>query len=213
MKLSRSLQSTDFVCGREALRTATPRDRRFLAASLVGERNALVAQQPTRVRMLMFLVRWWSSRQRWSTQPAAPSDWFLDLATLHVALRNGISRQGDFDLAVAIASVLDFLSELASAKVLWTDTDVALYSAEDLSSQLPECQAPVFLDPVDLYCNMIDANFFDYAELVALARHEDRLHCFRREAAVAQFSPPEDDFDGTEGEKDVEKLPDAVHDP
>merc|ERR1712107_146850 len=88
----------------------------------------------------------------------------------------------NFNLASAVSAVLKRLASFESTNVLWADSGVARYQQNEIWKPLLSHE-PLFMDPLNPYSDLADANTFDSHEMVAAARQEEALMCFRREAA------------------------------
>jgi len=189
----------------ECIRAAPPAERLFFNPAMAKERNEFVGAQPTQTKQLIRLLTWWASKQRFSSAAAAPSDWLVELVVIHASRQlreeeddeEGAGARGG-QLAEMVARVLEVFANFESIKVLWADTGDALYSLQDIWRPLLSHE-PLFMDPLNPYCNLADAGSFDARELVAAAQPPGCLRAFKREVAqLIQLSAPD-------GEEDVDE--------
>lgn len=183
----------------ECIRASPPTERPFFYPALVKERNELVGKQPEQVKTLIWLMTWWSQKQSWTSALAGPSDWLVELVVIHACQQPG--GAADFDLAEQASRVLEIFMNFESVKVLWAETGLALYEAQDIWRPLLSHE-PLFMDPLNPYSNLADASSFDSQELVAAAQRPGCYTAFKREAAhlAAAAAAEEDDEDeGADG--------------
>mmetsp|Transcript_9073 Transcript_9073/g.24301 ORF Transcript_9073/g.24301 Transcript_9073/m.24301 type:complete len:765 (-) Transcript_9073:53-2347(-) len=191
----------------ECIKTSPPAERFYFYPAMVKERSDLIGRQPPRVKVLIRLMTWWASRQSWSCALAAPSDWLIELVVIHLCRqleRAGGDRE-EFDLADSVTRVLEVFAKFETLKVLWADTGLAMYTPEDVWRPLLSHE-PLFLDPLNPYCNLADANAFDARELAAAAAPPGCLNVFKRLAAA--INPPNGDDEEYEDYED-EQYEDA----
>jgi len=117
-----------------------------------------------------------------------------------------------------VTRVLEIFANFESIKVLWADTGSASYKPQDIWRPLLSHE-PLFMDPLNPYCNLVDVNFFDCHELVAAAQPPGCFTCFKREAAqflklaTVDGEGGEEDSDDDIGlDKDEEDFVDAEED-
>jgi len=176
----------------ECIKNTPPADRSYLYPAMAKDRNELVGRQPQQIKALIRLMTWWASKQSWSSSIAAPSDWLMELIVISTFPRQNCSN---FNLATAVFTVMKRLATFESAKVHWSEAGVARYQEQDIWKPLLSHE-PLFMDPLNPYCDLADANMFDSHEMVAAARQEDSLMCFRREAAPFLLGSSAGDGDG-----------------
>mmetsp|Transcript_50153 Transcript_50153/g.160500 ORF Transcript_50153/g.160500 Transcript_50153/m.160500 type:complete len:638 (+) Transcript_50153:2-1915(+) len=196
----------------ECIKASPPAERFYFFPALVKERNDLVGRQPQQVKALIRLMTWWTSRQSWSSALASPCDWLVELVVIHACqqLQQAGGEDGEqrLDLAEKVTRVLEVLANFESIKVLWADSDTAMYSLQDIWRPLLSHE-PLFLDPLNPYCNLADANSFDAHELAVAAQPPACFDAFKREAACFVMVPVEGD---DEGEAEDEEYEDAQED-
>jgi len=185
----------------ESVKAAPPAERFYFYPAFVKERNEFVGRQPQQTKVLIRLLTWWVSKQKWSGPMSTPGDWLIELVAIHACQQLLASEQGhsaDFEMAEMITRVLEIFANFETLKVLWADTGAASYALQDIWRPLLS-QEPLFMDPLNPYCNLVDANFFDCHELIAAAQPPDCFNCFKREAAqfmkVSENAEDEDDDD------------------
>jgi hypothetical protein len=180
----------------ESIKATPPAERFYFYPAMVKERNEFVGRQTQQTKVLIRLLTWWASKQRWSSAMATPSDWLIELVAIHAVhqLRqaSGQKEGKDFEIADMVARVLEIFANFENIKVLWADTGAALYSPQDIWRPLLSHE-PLFMDPLNPYCNLVDANFFDCHELVGAAQPPSCFSCFKREAAQFIKVPAADD--------------------
>lgn len=185
----------------ESVKATPPAERFYFYPALVKERNEFVGRQSQQAKVLIRLLTWWTSKQKWSCPMATPSDWLIELVAIHACqqLQQASNRgdSADFEMADMVTRVLEIFANFETIKVLWADTGAASYALQDIWRPLLSHE-PLFMDPLNPYCNLVDANFFDCHELVAAAQPPDCLTCFKREAA--QFMKVDDN--GLEEDED-----------
>jgi len=185
----------------ECIRASPPAERLYFYPALVKERNELVGRQSQQMKALIRLMTWWASKQTWSSCFAAPSDWLVELIVIHACqqLQQVESRnEQSFNLTDKIMRVLEIFANFESIKVLWADSGTALYSLQEIWRPLLSHE-PLFMDPLNPYCNLVDVNSFDAHELAAAAQPPDCFDAFKREAAQFVMASP---GDGNEGEEE-----------
>jgi len=189
----------------DCIRAAPPAERLYFYPAMVKERNDFVGGQSQQTKVLIRLMTWWASRQSWSSALATPSDWLLELVVIHACLQlqqtGGGAALGAFDLAEMITKVMELLANFESIKVLWADSGAAKYSLQDIWRPLLSHE-PLFMDPLNPYCNLADVNSFDVHELAKAARPPGCVNTFKRQA-VQQALVQVGGQDG-EGEDDDE---------
>jgi len=206
VQLSPVLKSREHLL--ECIKTSPPAERFYFYPSMVRERNDFVAQQPSKVKVLIRLITWWASKQTWSSPLATPSCWLLELVVIHLCkqLEKAADAGGleDFDLADRIARVFEVLARFETTKVLWADTGLAAYSSEEIWRPLLSHE-PLLMDPLNPYSNLADVNAFDARELVAAAQPPNCFNVFKQNAAQFGAAGEDDedyeDFDGEEDEQ------------
>jgi len=67
----------------ECVKATPPAERSYFYPALVKERNEFVGRQSQQTKMLIRLLSWWVSKQRWTSSMAAPSDWLIELVAIH----------------------------------------------------------------------------------------------------------------------------------
>jgi len=164
----------------ESIKATPPAERFYFYPAFAKERNEFVGRQSQQCKVIIRLLTWWASKQQWSSSMAAPSDYLIELVVIHACeqLKQGV----DLEIADMVAQVLDIFANFETIKVLWADTGAASYSLQDIWKPLLSHE-PLFMDPLNPYCNLADANFFDCHELVAAAQPPNCLNYFKREAA------------------------------
>merc|ERR1712151_882135 len=100
---------------------------------------------------------------------------------------------------MGVTRVLEILANFESIKVLWADNGTALYSLQDIWRPLLSHE-PLFMDPLNPYCNLADVNTFSSHELIAAAQTPGCLMPFKREAAKFIVMPSGDLSDDDEAE-------------
>lgn len=167
----------------ESIRNSPPAERLYFYPAMVKERNGLVGGQPQDVKVLIRLMTWWVSKQTWTTAFTMPSDWLVELIVIYAcSMEKGAGDGGGVDLARMVKRILDTCGSFESAKILWADTAVAMYQQQDIWRPLLSHE-PLFMDPLNPFCNLADANSFDARDLATAAKQLDRLDAFKREAA------------------------------
>lgn len=170
----------------ECIAAAPPAERFYFYPAFVKERNAFIARQPQEVKHLMRLMTWWASKQCWSSPFAAPSDWLMELVVINECQQleqaGTSTSDGNFSLADMTSRVLGSLTNFSSMKVLWADAGLASYATQGIWRPLL-AQEPLFMDPLNPYCNLADPSSFDARELAVAAQPLDCFNCFKREAA------------------------------
>lgn len=159
----------------EVFKVCPASDRQYLYPALVRERNAFIARQPARRKVLMRLIMWWASKQTWSTNAAAPSDWLLQVTCIH-ACRQWWREFGGQDptsfvgLASAVSHAFEVLAKLDTAKVVLDKGDAgACYLTADVPRSISDSDRFV-VDPLNQHCNLIDpSSAFDWRELTTAA--------------------------------------------
>jgi len=169
----------------ECIKASPPADRFYFYPAMVKERNEFVARQPQHIKVLIRLVAWWATQQTWSSTFTEPSDWLLELVVIHACQQLEQASGGysdDFHIADKVARVIEIFANFDTIKVIWADTGTALYKLQEIWRPLLSHE-PLFMDPLDPYCNLADVNRFDAHELVAAAQPPNCYNCFKREAA------------------------------
>lgn len=189
----------------DCIKASLPAERPYFYPALVKERNDFVGRQPQRKKVLIRLMTWWASKQIWSSALAAPSDWLLELIIIHTCQqlrRASLDAAAPQGLAEMVPLILEALVNLESMKVLWADEGAA-YSPQDVWRPLLTHE-PLFMDPLNPYCNLADASTFDARELAAAARAPLCFATFQREAAN-WLIPLQADGEGDEDEEGDEE--------
>merc|ERR1719331_711300 len=200
----------------ESVKATPPAERFYFYPALVKERNEFVGRQSQQTKVLVRLLTWWASKQRWSSPMATPSDWLIELVAIHACQQlqeaNGRGDSAEFEIGDMVTRVLEIFANFETLKVLWADTGAASYALQDIWRPLLSHE-PLFMDPLNPYCNLADANFFDCHDLVAAAQPPNCFTCFKREAAqfmkvsAADDEEDEDDDDiGLDKDDDYTKL-------
>jgi len=186
----------------ECIRASPPAERLYFYPAMVKERNDLVGRQSQQMKALIRLMTWWATKQTWSSNLAAPSNWLVELIVIHACQQLQQVDGGDgqsFNLADKVVRVLEVFANFESIKVLWADTGAALYSLQEIWRPLLSHE-PLFMDPLNPYCNLVDVNSFDAHELAAAAQPPDCFDAFKREAAQFVITSPGDDDEGEDDE-------------
>merc|ERR1719265_2301713 len=187
----------------ECIGAAPPAERFYFYPALVKERNSFVVRQPKEVKGLMWLMTWWASKQVWSSPFSAPSDWLIELMVIHECqqFESAAASTGDsFSYADMVPRVLATFTNFQSLKVLWADAGLASYTTQDIWRPL-FAQEPLFMDPLNPFCNLADPGCFDSRELTVAAQPVACLHCFKREAANFVLTMPNDGVDARDNEE------------
>lgn len=172
----------------DSIRATQPAERFYFYPSLVKERNEFVGRQPPHTKTLIRLMTWWASKQRWRTSFSAPSDWLIELIVIHACQQLAENAGGEeLELAATMTSIIEVFANFESIKVLWADSGTAIYQLQDIWRPLLSHE-PLFMDPLNPFCNLVDVNKFDAHELASNAQSAVALLCFKREAA--QFMAP-----------------------
>jgi len=181
----------------ECIRHSPPAERSYFHPALVKERNDFIGRQPQRWKVLIRLMTWWISKQVWSSRLSMPSDWLVELLVVHTCQAMGhASSAREESIAAAVAKLMEALSSLETAKVLWTGDPGVWYSQEDIWKPLLSHE-PLFMDPLNPFSNLTDASVFDVREVVAAAQAPSCFNTFKREAAKWLLRPvEEEDEDG-----------------
>mmetsp|Transcript_107934 Transcript_107934/g.168697 ORF Transcript_107934/g.168697 Transcript_107934/m.168697 type:complete len:746 (-) Transcript_107934:103-2340(-) len=191
----------------ESIKATPPAERFYFYPAMVKERNEFVGRQTQQTKILIRLLTWWGSKQRWSSAMSTPSEWLIELVVIHAVhqLKQGNKKGGssDFEISDMVTRVLEIFANFETIKVLWADTGAALYSPQDIWRPLLSHE-PLFMDPLNPYCNLADVNFFDCHELVAAAQPPACFTCFKREAAqfIKISAEGEDDDIGLDKDDD-----------
>lgn len=190
----------------ESVKATVPAERFYFYPAMVKERNEFVGRQSQQTKVLIRLLTWWASKQRWTTPMATPSDWLIELVAIHACQQLQASEHGDgadFEMADMVTRVLEIFANFETIKVLWADTGAASYSLQDIWRPLLSHE-PLFMDPLNPYCNLVDANFFDCHELVAAAQPPNCFSSFKREAA--QFMKVNDNENAADEDEDDDDI-------
>eukprot|EP00415_Alexandrium_ostenfeldii_P001314 UN1314 len=116
--------------------------------------------------MAMRLLKWWCSRQPWSTPEVRPSNWLLELVVAHVAM-----QLQSPELSEILQGVWALLTEFDRASIVWPHGS-ACYD----DSEVPEAllrQRPLLLDPTNPLVNVADCQAFNATEIMAFAKSPD----------------------------------------
>eukprot|EP00747_Dinoflagellata_sp_TGD_P211655 gnl/TRDRNA2_/TRDRNA2_84872_c0_seq1.p1 gnl/TRDRNA2_/TRDRNA2_84872_c0~~gnl/TRDRNA2_/TRDRNA2_84872_c0_seq1.p1 ORF type:complete len:729 (-),score=162.91 gnl/TRDRNA2_/TRDRNA2_84872_c0_seq1:66-2252(-) len=178
----------------ECIRSTPPAERFYFYPSMVKERNDFVGRQPQFAKNVVRLMTWWSSRQKWSSVFTTPSDWLLELVVIYTCMQ----QKRELSMAETIPKILEMLARFETLKVLWADIGAASYKMQDIWRPLLS-QEPLFMDPLNPYCNLADINSFDPHELMKAAQSPGCFQCFKREVALFMKLP---DDQGEPGEDD-----------
>eukprot|EP00419_Tripos_fusus_P078562 CAMPEP_0172936166 /NCGR_PEP_ID=MMETSP1075-20121228/221881_1 /TAXON_ID=2916 /ORGANISM="Ceratium fusus, Strain PA161109" /LENGTH=743 /DNA_ID=CAMNT_0013797533 /DNA_START=211 /DNA_END=2442 /DNA_ORIENTATION=+ len=179
----------------ECIRASPPAERLYFYPAMVKERNDLVGRQSQQMKALIRLMTWWASKQAWSSCFAAPSDWLVELIVIHACQQLQQVDSSDeqaFTLADKVMRVLEIFANFESIKVLWADSGTALYALQEIWRPLLSHE-PLFMDPLNPYCNLVDVNSFDAHELATAAQPPDCFDVFKREAAQFVMASGGDD--------------------
>mmetsp|Transcript_3116 Transcript_3116/g.8942 ORF Transcript_3116/g.8942 Transcript_3116/m.8942 type:complete len:746 (+) Transcript_3116:186-2423(+) len=165
----------------DSIKASPPAQRFYFYPAFVKERNDFVGRRDKRTRAAISLMAWWATKQGWSSTTAAPPGYLLELATIH-ACRDMPPNADEAEwpipgLGQAVVHGVDTLAGFETVKVLWTDASAADTDASGSASE------PVFMDPLNQYCNLLDAGNFDPRELAAAAQPPNGLFAFKREAS------------------------------
>lgn len=189
----------------ESIKATPPAERFYFYPAMVKERNEFVGRQTQQTKVLIRLLTWWASKQRWSSPMATPSEWLIELIVIHTVhqLKRGNGKGDDLEITEMVTRILEIFANFETIKVLWADTGAALYSPQDIWKPLLSHE-PLFMDPLNPYCNLADVNFFDCHELVAAAQPPTCFTCFKREAAqfIKVSADGEDDDIGLDKDDD-----------
>lgn len=195
----------------ECIRASPPAERLYFYPAMVKERNDLVGRQPQQMKALIRLMTWWTSKQAWSSSFAAPSTWLTELIIIHACQQlqqaGGGSVEQSFDLAEKVMRVLEIFANFECIKVLWADTGAALYSLQDIWRPLLSHE-PLFMDPLNPYCNLADVNSFDAHELAIAAQPPGCFDVFKREAAQFIIASAGEEDEGEDDEYEDAKESD-----
>jgi len=167
----------------DCIRNTAPANRSMYQWSFVKEHVDFVGSQSPETKQIIRLIGWWASQQKWSSGFTTPDPYLLELVVIHAAEQLKSQKPGPTEL---INHILEVFANFDSIKVLWADAGLALYGLKDIWKPLLSHE-PLFMDPVNPYVNLVDANTFDCRELVAFAAAPDRLEPFQREAATLPF--------------------------
>mmetsp|Transcript_77190 Transcript_77190/g.218442 ORF Transcript_77190/g.218442 Transcript_77190/m.218442 type:complete len:623 (+) Transcript_77190:2-1870(+) len=188
----------------ECIKSSPPAERLFFHPAMVQERNDLVGRQPQRVKALIRLMAWWASAQPWSSPLARPSDWLVEMICIHAYEQFQQARADEASgLAEEVMRVLEIFANFESIKVLWADSGTAAFSPHEIWRPLLSHE-PLFMDPLNPYCNLGDVNSFDARELASAAQLPGCLDAFKREAAHFVLLA-EDDQGVGEGHRDADE--------
>jgi hypothetical protein len=188
----------------ESIKATPPAERFYFYPAMVKERNEFVGRQTQQTKVLIRLLTWWASKQRWSSPMATPSEWLIELVVIHTVHQLKSGKKGDtseFEITDMVTRILEIFANFETIKVLWADTGAALYSPQDIWRPLLSHE-PLFMDPLNPYCNLVDVNFFDCHELVAAAQPPTCFTCFKREAAQFIKVPADGEDDDIGLDKD-----------
>lgn len=166
----------------ECIRDTPPSERFYFYAAWVKERNEFVSSQPEETKVLIHLMAWWASKQKWTSVTEKPSEWLMELIVVSVVHAQGQRCMERLDMAEAIRQVFEALITFRSLKLKWTETDIAKYSGQDIWRPLLSHE-PLFMDPLNPYCNLADPNCFDTSPMGGFARPPECFLVFNREAA------------------------------
>jgi len=197
----------------ECIKASPPAERFYFYPAMVKERNDLVGRQSQQMKVLIRLVTWWASKQAWSSVAAAPSDWLVELIIIHACQQlhqAGSDDDQSFDMAEKVMRVFEIFANFESIKVLWAESGAAAYALQDIWRPLLSHE-PLFMDPLNPYCNLADANSFDAHELALVAQPPGCLDTFKREAAQFVIVSSTDEEGGNEEdcEEEGEEYEDA----
>lgn len=167
----------------ECIRNTAPAARGQFQWSFVREHVDFVGSQSQETKQIIRLISWWASQQSWSGAFTTPDAYLLELVCIHAAEQLKTQKPGAKDMVVHI---LEVLANFDTIKVLWADAGLAMYTLKEIWKPLLSHE-PLFMDPVNPYVNLVDANAFDPRELVKFAAASDRLEPFQREAAQLPF--------------------------
>jgi hypothetical protein len=166
----------------ESIKATPPAERFYFYPAFVKERNEFVGRQSQQTKVLIRLMTWWVSKQRWSSAMAVPSDWLIELVVIHACQQCSDGKSNEFEIAEMVRRVLEIFANFETIKVLWADTGAASYALQDIWKPLLSHEQ-LFMDPLNPYCNLVDANTFDSHDLVAAAQPPNCFSCFKQEAA------------------------------
>eukprot|EP00930_Biecheleria_cincta_P003431 TRINITY_DN104364_c0_g1_i1.p1 TRINITY_DN104364_c0_g1~~TRINITY_DN104364_c0_g1_i1.p1 ORF type:complete len:725 (-),score=99.64 TRINITY_DN104364_c0_g1_i1:26-2200(-) len=176
----------------ESIRDTPPSERFYFYAAWVKERNEFVSSQPEETKVLIHLMAWWASKQKWASVTEKPSEWLMELIVVSVLHTQGQRCMERLDMAEAIRHVFEALITFKSLKFNWMDTDVAKYQFQDIWKPLLSHE-PLLMDPLNPYCNLADRNCFDTSPMGGFARPPECFLVFNREAAHLKLTADIDD--------------------
>mmetsp|Transcript_111189 Transcript_111189/g.321416 ORF Transcript_111189/g.321416 Transcript_111189/m.321416 type:complete len:757 (+) Transcript_111189:242-2512(+) len=190
----------------DSIKASAPGQRFYFYPAFVKERNEFIGRRGRRAQATMSMVAWWATKQGWSSSAMAPPAWLLELVTAHAC--EGLPPDADGvdgpipGLGHAVARAIDALANIETVKVLWADKGLASYSLDTIPGPVLS-QDPVFMDPLNPYCNLLDPVNYDPRELAAAAQPPNGLFAFKREASkwlVRAEAISESEDDGEEYE-------------
>jgi len=167
----------------ECIRNSPPAQRVNFQWSFVREHVDFIGSQSQETKVVIRLVTWWAMQQPWSSDFTRPSEYLLELVCVHASEQ--LKAQSP-DLTDMLEFIFEIFANFDTIKVLWADTGAAHYTLKDIWKPLLSHE-PLFMDPVNPYCNLVDANRFDAHELVTFASAANRLEVFQKEAATLPF--------------------------
>jgi hypothetical protein len=124
-----------------------------------SERILFVAKQPECIKKTIRLLKWWRNQQTWRSQQARPCDFILELIAIYSAIKTKPDNQH-----AAIANVMQFLSQFASLRIVWSN----YYKVDAINCRMLE-RRPLLLDPVDATIDVVQETGFDSAQLMHYA--------------------------------------------
>lgn len=141
----------------------------------------LVTRQPPTTLAAIKLLRWWVSRQPWSSPEKKPPPLSLELIVIHAAVQTDRQEVGLLEL---LELVMNLLGSMPSLQVTWEGTGLAIYPGIEIQQPLLS-QQPLVVDPTTPHINIVDPDLFDCEELARFAR-ERGLLCFQAVAALCR---------------------------
>ncbi|XP_070572182.1 2'-5'-oligoadenylate synthase 1-like isoform X2 [Ptychodera flava] len=135
----------------------TRADRQFYSAALCHLQIEFIKKQPTKLKNLIRLVKYWNKtvvKPQAKTTPALryPSSYPLELISIYVCEK--IGDKESFDMAAAFKAVMQQVVDYKKIIAVWHDN----YDEQMADKGMREMERPILLDPANPTNNVLSAS-------------------------------------------------------
>jgi len=149
-----------------AIKKTAPTSRKAFQPALRVQWVKLLQEQSDTVQRAAALLKWWSSKQGFSTTFAHPPPRMVESVALYVG-----ATSNDLSLAQLVMKSMQVIADMGELKVRWCDelSDLSIYEPSEVQRNV-RSQKPLLMDPVNPFNNLLNKRIFGVEELVAAAR-------------------------------------------